>query len=139
MQPTLTVTEFTTALMQPRFEAALRRRVGQGRDSARWELAETLGCDPRTVDGWLNDGRLPPLCLYFRLRAHFGPGFEREIFEGLDVEPSVPVDRAALKGVLVSARAVAESLEALADRKAEAKDEDRVVTIAAKRDGTTGP
>ena len=130
MLPVLTIKDIDTGLVQPRFEAALRRRVGRGRALARFELAEALGCDPRTVDGWLNDGRLPPLCLYFRLRAHFGPTFEREIFEGLDVEPSVPVDRAALKGVLVSARAVAKSLEALADRKAEAQvDEGRVVRM----------
>ena len=76
----LRVRELPPTVVQQRFERALRRRVGRGTEIERSRLAEEIGCDARTVDGWMNEGRTPPMYLLVRLVAFFGPTFWNEIF-----------------------------------------------------------
>lgn len=83
MLATLPITDLDVGIIQPRFETALRQRVGQGKLS-RAQLAHDVGVGFRTIDGWLNDKRLPPTVIYFRLRQFFGLDFELDIFNDID-------------------------------------------------------
>ena len=91
----VTAAEFSYAIAQPRLEAALRRRVGRGKPRSREQLADETGYVIRTIDGWLNDGRMPDGIGMLRLAAVFGLDFISELMTGVPPSNIVDIGRRA--------------------------------------------
>lgn len=108
----LRIADLDSRIVQMRFESAMRLKVGQGMELSRFAVAEELGCSPRTVDTWLNEGRTPGLCMWFRLCAYFGPDFENSIRIGVD-EPGHVLSRHELTKIRNTLRTAAADLDAL--------------------------
>ena len=113
MNPVLLPKDVDVGLVQPRFERALRRRVGRGLMD-RVALADTVGVDIRTVEGWFNDGRLPPLPIWFRLCMVLGPDFENEIRGGQPAMASRAISALDLDTAIKALRDTASQLETIA-------------------------
>ena len=104
--------DVTLDLVQPAFEAALRKRVGTARPMAAFELAADIGVAARTVENWLYEGKLPGLPLFLRLAAYLGPDFVNETLciIGLAAQETGTVD-AARSDALARLLKIAPALE----------------------------
>lgn len=96
------------ATLQERFSRAMRKRAGRGCPFSRLDVADGVGGDVRTVEGWC-DGRLPTLTFYYRLVDLFGPDFDSEVRGVADGLPRGPlrvyplIEIRAARDALVSA------------------------------------
>ncbi len=77
---TLRLAEISWASIGPSFEHALHRRVVGRKEISVYELADTVGVHPKTVEGWLYAGTEPKATAMRKLCLYFGPDFEGEVF-----------------------------------------------------------